>query len=120
MNILTKFAAAAAVSLFAGSAMAQGINFDGPLDTDGDGMLSQEEFVQVEALGGTFVAFDKDGDGMVSQIEYNESVDGLVNSIEQDKAADNARTKDQIDELTRLFDQADADRDLLEGLFGVQ
>ena len=114
MNIFTKLTSAAAIAFFATAVNAQDINFDGPLDTDGDGMLTEEEFAPVAAMGGTFVGFDADGDGMVSQIEYNESVDSLLIG-----GNENDLNSQQIEEqraLQRMFDQANADRDLIEGI----
>ena len=114
MNTLSKLTIAGAIALFASAANAQGINFDGPLDTDGDGMLTEEEFAPIAGMGGTFVGFDKDGDGMISQIEYNESVDAIMRT---EAAGGEQARQAEIDEMTRMFDQANADRDLLEGFF---
>ena len=66
---------AAAIALYAGAASAQvAINPQGPLDVDGDGFLTQEEFAPIRDFGAQFVAYDSNGDGLLSKPEYNEGV----------------------------------------------
>ncbi len=72
---------AAAAALFAIGSMAQAATF-GELDTDGDGVLSPEEFVMAYpgASEAVFIAIDADGSGMVDEAEHSAAVDaGLLN-----------------------------------------
>lgn len=116
MTLITKLASAAAIALIAGSAYAQNVMFDGPLDTDNNDMLTEEEFAPVASMGGSFAGFDNDGDGMISQIEYNENVASLLPGGTPNDL--NAQQIDQVRELQRMFDQDDADRDIIDAIFG--
>ena len=110
---------AAAIALFAGAATAQTLSPNGPLDADGDGFLTMEEFEPIRTLGGQFVAYDSDGDGLVSEVEYNEGVRELA-TVDGDSSSLDPTEAQRYDELARLFDQEVADRDnLLRGLFGT-
>ena len=66
----------------------------GPLDANGDGMLSEAEFAR----------YDSNGDGMISKPEYDDEVrnlatrDGTPNSLD-------AEEMQRYDTLTLLFDQ---------------
>ena len=116
MNIFTKLTTAAAIALVAGSAYAQGVFFDGPLDADGDDMLTQEEFAPIADRGGSFIGFDNDGDGMISEVEYNNNVASLLPGGTPNDL--NSQQVEQVRELQRMFDQDDADRDLIDAIFG--
>ena len=118
MNTILKIAAAAGIALTAASAQAAEINFDGPLDTNGDGVLSEEEFQPIRDLGAQFAAYDSDGDGVLSQPEYNEGVRSLAS---EDGDSDlNVEELQRLDELTRMFSMANADRDNLLGTDGTE
>ena len=112
MNTILKIAAAAGIALAtAASAHAIEINFDGPLDVDGDGVLTLEEFQPIRDLGAQFTAYDSDGNGVLSPEEYNEGVRSLASEDGSDELSD-AELK-RLDELTRMFKYARADRDNL-------
>ena len=113
MNLIIKLASAAALGLFAFSANAQ--ETMGPLDADGDGFLTMEEFAPIGEMGGQFVAYDSDGDDLLSQAEYNEGVRDLASENGSDAAG--PRVAQRVDELTRLFDNEIGDRDNLLLLF---
>ena len=113
MNIFTKIAAAAGIALAATSAHALEINFDGPLDTNADGVLSEEEFAPIRAMGAQFTAYDSNGDGVLQDVEYNEGVRELAN---EDGGDLSPAELDRVDELTRMFSNARADRDNLLNL----
>lgn len=110
---------AAAIALFAGAATAQvAINPNGPLDADGDGFLTQEEFAPIRDFGAQFTAYDSNGDNLLSEEEYNEGVRSLADADSSNElSVDEAQ---RWDELARMFDQEIADRDnLLRGLLGT-
>ena len=111
MTIFAKIAATTGIALLATSAYAFEINFDGPLDVDGDGVLTQEEFAPIEALGASFIAYDSNGDGVLQEVEYNEGVRTLAN--EDGDGSLSPEEFQRVDELTRMFSMADADRDNL-------
>ena len=113
MNFVTKLTAAATLSLFAFAANAQ--ETMGPLDADGDGFLTEEEFAPIQDMGAQFVAYDSDGDGLLSQAEYNEGVRDLADEDGSDSAG--PREAQRVDELTRLFDSEIGDRDAFLQLF---
>ena len=108
MNTFAKLTAAASIALLATGAYAQ----SGPLDADNDGMLTETEFAAAADMGMVFTAVDSDGDGMVSEEEYNEAARSLADA-EQDNDLDDQEFK-RYDELTRMFSQARADRDVID------
>ena len=113
MNTISRIAAAAGFALATvASAQAIEINFDGPLDIDGDGALTQEEFQPIRDLGAQFTAYDSNGDGLVQVEEYNEGVRTLANEDGGDLSDSELQ---RLDELTRMFKFARADRDNLLG-----
>ena len=107
MTIIAKMAAAASIALLttSGAFAAAHAGIEGPLDADGDGMLTEEEFEPIAALGAQFTAYDSDGDGMLSEEEYNEGVRSIVEPDGNGSSLnpDQART---LDELTALFSNA--------------
>lgn len=107
MKTFTKFAAAASIALIAGAAQAQTM-----LDTDGDMMLTETEFAPAADMGFVFTAVDSDGDGMVSEAEYNDAARDMAD--EDDSGDLSVREAQRLDELTRQFDQANADRGLID------
>ena len=117
---MNKLIALAATSLLALTtlASAQSINPQGPLDADGDGFLTEEEFSPIRAYGANFVAYDSDGDGLLSKPEYNEGVRELAAFANQDASELNASEEQRYAELTRMFSNPLADRDSLLNLFG--
>ena len=112
MTIIAKMTAAASIALLT-SAGALAASHGGPLDADGDGMLTEEEFAPAANMGMVFAGVDSDGDGMVSEAEYNDAArdaadeDGSGGSLNNDEFT-------RYDELTRMFSQARADRDAIE------
>lgn len=53
-----------AAFLFAGSAMAM------PWDSDGDGMISKEEYMAAQERDAVFQAWDTDGNGVLDEEEF--------------------------------------------------
>ena len=115
MTKLTTVLASLGIALLATAAHAQ-VNPEGPLDADGDGFLTQAEFQPIGDMGASFVAYDSDSDGLVSKTEYDEAVRNLADE-EQDNDL-NDREMARVDELTRMFSNAMADRGNLLALFG--
>ncbi|WP_104017562.1 EF-hand domain-containing protein, partial [Roseovarius nitratireducens] len=83
-------------ALAAGPAVAQGM---GDWDTDGDGLLSQDEYVEGWRLAqgeqdGTFSKWDQDNDGVLTEAEFNAGVfmnydrdrSGMIEKPEFEKA----------------------------------
>ncbi len=84
---LKKIAGLGAVlaALAAGPALAQGMS---DWDSDGDGMISQDEFVQGRSMaqgeeGGTFIKWDEDADGMLTEEEFNA---GMFKKFDRDQS----------------------------------
>ena len=75
----------------------------GPIDANGDGVLSRAEFGPIEEMGASWVVFDANQDGVVSQLEFNQEAANLVsntpNSLDRDQARD-------LDQLTAAFSNA--------------
>lgn len=106
----TKITAAAAIALLSTGAYAA--SHTGPLDADNDGMLTEAEFAPAADMGFVFAGVDSDGDGMVSEAEYNDAARDLAD--EDDGGSLNDREFERYDELTRMFSQARADRDVID------
>ena len=113
----TLLASVAGFVMLTGVAAAQGIeiNPQGPLDVDGDGFLTEEEFAPIRDFGAQFVAYDSDGDGLLSKPEYNEGVRNLVDTGNTNDIGPEEQAR--IDELTRMFSNELADRDNLLNFF---
>lgn len=118
MNTFAKLAAAAGLALAATAAHAE-LQPVGPLDADGNGQLTEAEFAPIAEMGASFIAYDSDGDGLVSQPEYDDGVRKLADDIgaRNGSSSMNERDLQKLDELTRLFDQENADRGSLLNLF---
>ena len=101
MTIIAKMTAAASIALLT-TAGAFAAAHGGPLDTDGDEMLTEEEFGPVADMGVQFAAVDSNGDGMVSEAEYNEAMRSVANE-DGDGSLTPAEFQ-RYDELTRMFD----------------
>ena len=115
MNKFTGIGAAAVLALTIGAAQADPM---GPLDVDGDAMLTPEEFAPIAEMGASFAAYDSDGDGMLSETEYNEGVQQLAADLANSPDDENsARALQRTDELTRIFDNEVGDRDAFLQLF---
>ena len=116
---MTKFAslfAAAGLALLASASHAQvQVNPQGPLDADGDGFLTEQEFQPIRDFGANFVAYDSDGDGLLSEAEYNEGVRDLADT-EQDNDLTDIELQ-RYDELARMFSNELSDRDNLLNFF---
>lgn len=111
MTIIAKMTAAASIALLTASG-ALAAAHGGPLDADNDGMLTEEEFAAAADMGMVFAAVDSDGDGMVSEAEYNEAT---RDAADEDGSGDlSVEEFERRDELTRMFSQANADRDALD------
>lgn len=87
--------------LFAASAFAE----TGPIDANGDGVLTPAEFAPVERMGGArFDVFDKDGDGVVSKLEFNSGIQDVVDGRDGNREDNDAMNR--RDQLTRAFSNA--------------
>ena len=110
MNTFAKLTAAASIALLTTGAYAA--SHGGPLDADNDGMLTEAEFAPAADMGMVFTAVDSDGDGMVSEAEYNEATRSLADEDESGSLdPDEAQRRD---ELSRMFNQTNADRDAID------
>lgn len=114
MKILTTLAAAALAATVS-TAQADPM---GPLDADGDGMLTEQEFEIIANMGAQFTAYDSDGDGLLSEAEYMEGVQTLAADLSgSPDSKDTTRAQQRTDELTRIFSNEVGDRDALMLLF---
>lgn len=110
MHIRQTLAAAAATFFLASAAHAMG-----PLDADGDGSLTEEEFAPIAEMGADFAAYDSDGDGALSQEEFNEGVRALAN--DDDTGGGGSLDEDELkklDEITAMFSNEVDDQTVLD------
>ena len=74
----------------------------GPLDRNGDGMLTEREFAPIAAKGAVFERFDSNSDGLLSEPEYNEGIWAVANR-DMDTTDLDLRDMKRRDWLTRAF-----------------